>query len=131
MTKKEIAYLIHSQTNLTQSQAQDSLNMTLESIITLLVQYGRVEIRGFGVFSIQTRAGRRARNPRTGEEVWVEEHETVVFKPSQLLKTELAQRRVQGKRKSAKKNAKTGTAAQDVAKKSTAKKAIKRAKRTK
>lgn len=41
----------------------------------------RVELRGFGILSAKTRALRRARNPRTGATVLVEERSHIVFKP--------------------------------------------------
>ncbi len=101
MTKKEIARLVYNTTQLNLSDSQAAVQATFESIVKLLVKYGRVELRGFGVFMIQNRSARRARNPRTGEEVWVDEHETVVFKPSRLMKTNIQEKR--SKRAKAKK----------------------------
>ncbi len=46
-----------------------------------------VEFRGFGTFEIRTRKGRdRARNPKTGETVHVQNHGVVVFRPGKELK---------------------------------------------
>ena len=69
MTKKEISKLVYSDTGLNQTEAQQAVQSTFASLTKLLLKYGRVELRGFGVFEIKTRAERKARNPRTGEEV--------------------------------------------------------------
>lgn len=42
----------------------------------------KVQIQGFGTFRMKTRAGRTARNPRTGETVQVPEKRVLTFKPS-------------------------------------------------
>ncbi|MBQ2039201.1 MAG: integration host factor subunit beta [Thermoguttaceae bacterium] len=112
MTKKEISKLVYSDTGLNQTEAQQAVQSTFASLTKLLLKYGRVELRGFGVFEIKTRAERKARNPRTGEEVQVAEHETVVFKPSKLIKNSLeAKRARKAKAGAAKKAGKTAAKA--------------------
>ena len=93
MTKKEIAKLVYASCDLSHLQTQEAVQATFDSLLDVLLEFGRVELRGFGVFAIQTRAGRKARNPRSGEEVWVPEHETVAFKPSKVVKDRLEARR--------------------------------------
>lgn len=93
MTKKEIARLVYNNTQLSLVDSQEAVQATFEAISKLLVRYGRVELRGFGVFAVQERAARKAHNPRTGEEVQVDAHRTVVFKPSKLMKAEIQVRR--------------------------------------
>ena len=45
-----------------------------------------IELRGFGTFEVRTRAGRkRARNPKTGEIVSVDDHSVVFFRPGKEL----------------------------------------------
>lgn len=105
MTKYDIAKQVYSTTDLTQAQAQLAVQATFDSLAKVLLQSGRVELRGFGVFAIQPRAARKARNPRTGEEVIVPEHDAIAFKPSVLLKRELAAKQAK-KAKAAKKTAK-------------------------
>lgn len=128
MTKKEIVRLVSEKTDLSQQQTKEIVQKTFESIIEVLVSDGRIELRNFGVFEVKKRAARNARNPRTGVEVWVDEHETVAFKPGKMMV-----QKVQRDRK--KKNAKRAAAAKKsvvtkVAKttKSPAKKTVKRAK---
>ena len=46
----------------------------------------RIEIRGFGSFSLHFRAPRRGRNPKTGEEIPISARRVVTFRPGQKLK---------------------------------------------
>ena len=85
MTKKEIVRLVSEKTDLSQQQTKEIVQKTFESIIEVLVKDGRIELRNFGVFEVKVRAARNARNPRTGVEVWVDEHETVAFKPGKMM----------------------------------------------
>ena len=128
MTKKEIARLVYTNTKLSLVESQDAVQATFEAIGKLLVKYGRVELRGFGVFSVQKRSARKAHNPRTGEEVLVPEHETVVFKPSKLMKAEILERRAPKKATKGKATTKTAATKAVAAKKPAAKKTTKKAK---
>ena len=56
---------------LTNREAEDAVNEILKTIITAMSNGVRVEIRGFGSFSLKYRAARKGRNPRTGETVEV------------------------------------------------------------
>ena len=123
MTKKEIAKLVYDNSELNQTQAQETVQATFDALIEVLLKYGRVELRGFGVFAVQTRAARKARNPRTGQEVDVAEHDTVVFKPSKIVKEKLEDKRA---KKAAKKAAAKKPAPKASAKKPAAKKAAKK-----
>ena len=82
MTKKEIVKLIADQDKyLTQVKAKEIVQKTFDAIIDALVTEKRIELRNFGVFEVKKRAARKARNPRTGEKVFVEEKYVVTFKP--------------------------------------------------
>jgi nucleoid DNA-binding protein len=56
------------------------VQQVLKFVIETLVQEGGIELRGFGIFSVKKRKARQARNPRTGEKVWVPERFVVIFK---------------------------------------------------
>ncbi len=81
MTKKEIVRTISDEIGLTQQKTQKIVQQTLNTIIEALASEGRVELRKFGVFEVNTRPARPARNPRTGEKVFVPERMVVSFKP--------------------------------------------------
>jgi integration host factor subunit beta len=65
------------------------VNAIFEEIIDALANGNRVELRGFGAFSIKHRAARTGRNPRTGESVAVDEKHVPFFKTGKLLRDRL------------------------------------------
>ena len=90
MTKKDIVRTISDDIGLTQLQTKEIVQKTFNAIIEAMVaggaptetrRGGRIELRNFGVFEIKRRAPRKARNPRTGEKVFVGEKFVVTFKP--------------------------------------------------
>lgn len=81
MTKKEIVKAIAAEVGLTQVKTKKVLQMGFEAIVGTLVKDGRIELRNFGVFEVRRREKRKARNPRTGEEVVVPPKSVVTFKP--------------------------------------------------
>ena len=85
VTKKDIVRTISDEIGLTQQQTKKIVQRTFDSIIESLVRDGRIELRNFGVFEVKSRAARRARNPRTGDEVIVPEKHVVTFKPGKYM----------------------------------------------
>jgi len=81
VTKKEIVKKISEDIGLTQLKTKDIVQRTLDAIIHTLVSEGRIELRNFGVFEVKRRAPRKARNPRTGDKVYVPPKNVVTFKP--------------------------------------------------
>jgi len=81
VTKKEIVRTISEEIGLTQLQTKEIVQKTFNAIVEALVEEGRIELRNFGVFEVKRRAPRKARNPRTGDKVFVPEKFVVTFKP--------------------------------------------------
>ena len=81
MTKKEIVKTISEEIGLTQLKTKEIVQKTFDAIVDTLVQDQRIELRNFGVFEVKKRAARKARNPRTGDKVFVPEKFVVTFKP--------------------------------------------------
>lgn len=81
MTKKEIVRTISEEIGLTQLQTKEIVQKTFDAIVEALVEDRRIELRNFGVFEVKRRAPRKARNPRTGDKVFVPEKYVVTFKP--------------------------------------------------
>jgi integration host factor subunit beta len=65
------------------------VNVILDEIVEALAQGNRVELRGFGAFTVKHRAPRTGRNPRTGAPVKVEEKFVPFFKSGRELKERL------------------------------------------
>jgi nucleoid DNA-binding protein len=85
VTKKEIVKTISDETGLNQQQIKAIVQKTFDSIVSTLVEEGRIELRNFGVFQVRPRAARKARNPRTGRQVEVPEKFVVTFKPGKVM----------------------------------------------
>lgn len=85
MTKKEIVRSISEKLGMTQLKTKEIVQKTFEAIIETIVEEGRIELRNFGVFEVKRRAARKARNPKTGEEVSVKEKYVVTFKPGKVM----------------------------------------------
>jgi integration host factor subunit beta len=81
VTKKEIVRTISEEIGLTQLQTKEIVQKTFDAIVEALVAERRIELRNFGVFEVKRRAPRKARNPRTGDKVFVPEKFVVTFKP--------------------------------------------------
>ncbi len=64
-------------------------NIVLNEIKKALKRGDRVELRGFGVFSVNIQKARISRNPKTGEKVNTPEKKTIHFKMSKDLFTKL------------------------------------------
>ena len=61
------------------------LDAVLDSIRDLLLEQGRVAIKGFGTFERKIRKGRAYKHPLTGKSIDVADKETILFKPSDQL----------------------------------------------
>ena len=86
VTKKDIVRTISEEVEkLTQQQTKEVVQRTFDAIIECLVRDGRIELRNFGVFEVKPRAARKARNPRTGEQVEVPRKHVVTFKPGKTM----------------------------------------------
>jgi nucleoid DNA-binding protein len=81
VTKKEIVKTISEEIGLTQLKTKEIVQKTFDAIVETLVEERRIELRNFGVFEVKKRAARKARNPRTGDKVFVPEKYVVTFKP--------------------------------------------------
>ena len=90
MTKKNIVRRIADELGRTELETRPIVQKTLDAIINVLSEEGRVELRNFGVFEVKKRKPRQARNPRTGEKVLVGERFTVTFKPGRLVEERVA-----------------------------------------
>ncbi|WP_374632838.1 integration host factor subunit beta [Paracoccus sp. (in: a-proteobacteria)] len=72
-----------------QRDVERIVNTVFEEIIDAMSRGDRVELRGFGAFSVKRRDARQGRNPRTGESVSVEEKHVPFFKTGKLLRERL------------------------------------------
>lgn len=75
--------------HLYQRDVEKIVNTIFDEIIEAMARGDRVELRGFGAFSVKKRDARTGRNPRTGDAVEVEEKHVPFFKTGKLLRDRL------------------------------------------
>ena len=75
--------------HLYQRDVERIVNTIFDEITDAMSRGDRVELRGFGAFSVKKRDARSGRNPRTGETVAVEEKHVPFFKTGKLLRDRL------------------------------------------
>lgn len=75
--------------HLYQRDVERIVNTIFDEITSAMSDGDRVELRGFGAFSVKKRDARVGRNPRTGETVDVEEKHVPFFKTGKLLRDRL------------------------------------------
>ena len=90
MVKSEIIKQLNKKhPNLNRSQIQNIVDIMFNTITESLIKHRPVELREFGRFSIKVlKAKYNARNPKTGEAIFVPEKKKVSFKMSKHLKQE-------------------------------------------
>ena len=94
ITKKDLALLVSQSTGCKKNLAAKMVDSLFVAMRDSLIQGNRIEIRGFGVFQVKdTRPKPAARNPRTGEIIYVPARRKTHFKPGRLLKEALHQTR--------------------------------------
>jgi integration host factor subunit beta len=88
MLKSELIQLLASkQPHLSHSDVDTAVTLLINKMINELASGGRVEIRGFGAFSLKHYQSKLGRNPRTGEIVSVPQKYGVHFKPGGDMRT--------------------------------------------
>ncbi|MEM6339997.1 MAG: integration host factor subunit beta [Pseudomonadota bacterium] len=75
--------------HLYQRDVERIVNTIFDEVTDAMARGDRVELRGFGAFSVKRRDARVGRNPRTGETVQVEEKHVPFFKTGKLLRDRL------------------------------------------
>lgn len=87
MTKSElIERLCSQQTHLSAKQVEEAVKEVLENMASTLEAGDRIEIRGFGSFSLHYRVPRTGRNPKTGDKVELDGKFVPHFKPGKELR---------------------------------------------
>jgi integration host factor subunit beta len=94
MIKSEIVqHIADKNPHLYQRDVENIVNAILNEITEALANGSRVELRGFGAFSVKNRKPRIGRNPRTGESVEVGEKWVPFFKTGKELRQRLNAKR--------------------------------------
>ncbi len=90
MIKSELIQKLSSENpHLYQRDVERIVNVIFDEIVSALTRGERVELRGFGAFTVKHRAARQGRNPRTGDTVYVDEKYVPFFKTGKNLRERL------------------------------------------
>ena len=85
MIKVDIVNEVVSSTGVVRSKAEMAVETVFEAMKRALERGERIELRGFGVFTVRPRKTGIGRNPRTGQEVSIQPGKAVRFKPGKEL----------------------------------------------
>ena len=86
MTKSELIETVSEKADIPKNRAEEVVNAIFDAMKDALMEDDRIELRGFGSFSIREYKARIGRNPRTGEKVRVDAKKSVHFKVGKELK---------------------------------------------
>ncbi len=122
MSKAFIAAVLQDSMESTGVAANKAAEDLIEAIVNQIEETGSFTLPSFGTFTLRETSARKALNPRTGEEVWVEAGRTVRFKASPVLKERVTPAKPKAKttRGPAKKKAEPVKVAASAAKKTSA-----------
>lgn len=86
MTKSELIEEVAQRKGLSRKEAEAVVSTVLDEIGDALGRQDRVELRGFGSFSVKSRTAREGRNPKTGDVVQVDPKNVPFFKAGKELR---------------------------------------------
>jgi integration host factor subunit beta len=86
MNKSELVAALAKKESLTEKESQAIIDLVFDGFTETLKKGGRIEIRGFGSFSVRKYGAYRGRNPKTGDTISVKEKRAAFFKVGKELK---------------------------------------------
>ncbi len=86
MNKTELSERIAIELDLSNAQAQRSVQAIISAIFDELGRGGEIRFPGFGAFSVRERAARTGRDPRSGKSIEISARKVIHFAPSKTLK---------------------------------------------
>ena len=90
ITRSQLSEAVYQEIGLSRNESADLLESVLNKISDTLAGGVSVKISSFGSFSVREKGQRAGRNPKTGEEVPILPRKVLVFRPSQVLKSQIA-----------------------------------------
>jgi integration host factor subunit alpha len=93
ITRAQLGEAVYQEVGLSRNESADLLETVLNEISGALGRGESVKISSFGSFSIRQKGQRIGRNPKTSEEVPILPRKVLVFRPSQVLKSRINQRK--------------------------------------
>ena len=91
MNKADLINATAANTGLSKKDSEKAVNTVIDAITEALVKGDKVQLVGFGVFEVKSRAARSGRNPRTKEIIEIPASKIPQFKPGKALKDAVSQ----------------------------------------
>ncbi len=86
MKKSDLIAMLAERKNLTEEIAADAVNLIFKEFTDALKNGGRIELRGFGSFTVKDFKAYIGRNPKSGKKIQVKPKKSAVFKVGKQLK---------------------------------------------
>ncbi|MFQ5619388.1 MAG: integration host factor subunit alpha [Rhodospirillales bacterium] len=96
ITRAQLGEAVYQEVGLSRNESAELLEAVLFQISVALARGETVKISSFGTFSVRQKGQRIGRNPKTGEEVPILPRKVLVFRPSQVLKSRVNDKRRPG-----------------------------------
>lgn len=93
VTRADLSEAVYQEVGLSRNESSDLVESVLDEISTCLIAGENVKISSFGSFLVRDKRGRIGRNPKTGEEVPIEPRRVLTFRPSQVLRERINDRK--------------------------------------
>ena len=90
LTRMDLSEAVFREVGLSKNESSDLVESVLELMSSALVKGEQVKISSFGTFSVRQKNARVGRNPKTGEEVPITPRRVLTFRPSHLMKEQVA-----------------------------------------
>lgn len=90
LTRMDLSEAVFREVGLSRNDSAQLVESVLEYMSDALVSGEQVKISSFGTFSVRDKAARIGRNPKTGEEVPINPRRVLTFRPSHLMKDQVA-----------------------------------------
>ena len=90
LTKADIVESVFQRVGFSKKESSELVELVFETMKKTLERGEKIKISGFGKFEVREKKPRRGRNPQTGTEIEISARRVLSFKPSQVLKSALA-----------------------------------------
>ena len=89
VTRRELVAYVKDVLGCSRDTALKAVNAVFDGVVKGLQKDKKVQLLGFGTFTVHHRKARKGRNPRTGQEIRIKATKTVTFRPSKVLRGSL------------------------------------------
>lgn len=93
MTKADLVEDIYLKTGFSKKESAEIVEMVFDLMKTTLESGEKIKLAGFGNFVVKEKSTRKGRNPQTGDEIEICSRRILTFKPSQVLKAAINEKR--------------------------------------